>query len=450
MSVSIENLKVTVEPLEGLEHAVTVSIPTEQVDEAVMARLKDLARKVKIDGFRPGKVPFHVVESRYSEGVRHEVASELVQSTLFEVLQDKKLNPAGMPAVDYKTLEKNKDFEYSAKFEIFPTIDPVELNKDEIEKIVSTVTDEALNNMLVKIQEQHKEWAPVSRAVANGDKVRIDFEGFLGNEAFEGGKAQDFELEIGSKSMIPGFEDGIVGATKDNPFEIKVTFPADYGNETLSGKEATFKITVHEILEGKLPELNDEFAKLLNIEAGGVNALKKDVQENMARELDRKVKQMNHEAIFEKFRSHNPIAIPNALVEKEIEHLKHEMFHRLFGHEHKENEVIPDFPRALFEEDAKNRVHMGLLFSEYVRKHNIVPDSARVDATLEKLATAYEKPEELRNWYRGNKKRMAEIEAIVLEEMAAEKMAEGAILKEKQMTYEEVMNPKRATENQGG
>ncbi|ARG96733.1 trigger factor [Legionella micdadei] len=442
-------MQVSVETLKGLERKVTVSVPTEKIEEEVSLRLHNLARKVKVDGFRPGKVPMHVVKSRFSNSVREEVAREMVQSTLFEALQKNELVPAGMPTVEPEKIESGKDFRYTAFFEVFPEINITELNQDEIEVIRAEVKDSDVTDMLEKLREQNKEWHEVSRAAAKDDKVIIDFEGFINDKAFEGGKAEGYEVIIGSGSMIPGFEDGLIGGKKDKQFDIKVTFPENYGHQELAGKEATFKITIHQVLEGKLPSLDDTFAEKFNITEGGMEALKKDIKENMVRELERRVNAMNRERIFDKLLAVNQFELPNALIDKEIEHLKHDMYHRLFGHEHSDHEQIPDFPRALFEDQARRRVHLGLLFSEYVKKHELVADKARVDAMIEKFASAYEDPDSLRRWYQESKERVAEVEALVMEEIVAEKISENAKLVEKEMNYDAVMNPTKESEAKG-
>ncbi|WP_133135564.1 trigger factor [Legionella rowbothamii] len=442
-------MQVSVETLNGLERKVTISVPTAKVEEEVSLRLKDLAHKVKVDGFRPGKVPMHIVTSRYSDSVRQEVAREMVQSTLFEALQQNELVPAGYPYIEPEEIEKGKDFKYTATFEVMPVFEVAELNQATVELARSEVTDKDLEEMLDKLREQNKEWHDVSRAVKKDDKVVIDFQGFLNDELFDGGSAEGHELIIGSGAMIPGFEDGIIGGKKDKPFDIKVNFPEDYGHKELAGKEAVFKITIHNIMEGKLPELNDAFAEKFNIKEGGVDALKKDIKENMTRELERRVSMMNREKLFDKLMEVNAIDLPLALIDKEIEHLKHDMYHRLFGHEHHENEKIPDFPRELFEEQAKRRVHLGLLFSEYVKKHQIVADKDKVNAMIEKFAGAYENPDELRAWYQSSKEHLAEIEALVMEEVVADKIAADAKIKHKSMDYDSVMNPKKAENTKG-
>ncbi|KTD61501.1 trigger factor [Legionella spiritensis] len=442
-------MQVSVETLKGLERKVTVSVPTEKVEEEVSLRLRNLARKAKIAGFRPGKVPMNVVKNRFSDSVREEVARDMVQSTLYDALKESELVPAGSPYVEPEQLEQGKDFTYTAVFEVFPEFNINELNQDEIETISAEVNDSDVDDMLEKLREQNKEWQDVSRAVAKGDKVVFDFEGFIDDNPFEGGSAEGYELVIGSNAMIPGFEEGLIGGKKEEPFEIKVTFPEDYGHKELAGKDAVFKITIKQVMEGKLPALDDEFAGKFNIKEGGMEALKKDIKENMVRELERRVAAMNREKIFDKLLSVNTIDLPMALVDKEIEHLKHDMYHRLFGHEHTENEKIPDFPRELFEEQAKRRVQLGLLFSEYVKKHELVAEKSRVDAMIDKFASAYESPDELRNWYQGNKERMAEVEALVMEELVAEKISEHAKIITKVMDYDAVMNPKKETGSKG-
>ena len=442
-------MQVSVETLKGLERKVIVSVPTEKVEEEVSLRLRNLARKAKIDGFRPGKVPMNVVVKRFSDSVRQEVARDMVQSTLYEALKTNELVPAGSPFVEPEQVELGKDFKYTAVFEVFPEVKVNELEQAEVEIIHASVKDADVKDMLEKLREQNKDWKETSRAVAMGDKVVIDFQGFLNDALFEGGSAEAYELTLGSGAMIPGFEEGLVGAKKDNQFDIKVNFPEDYGHKDLAGKEAMFKVTVKSIMEGHLPKLDEAFVEKFNIKEGGVEALTKDIKQNMVRELERKVSSMNREKIFDKLLEKNKFDLPLALIDQEIAHLKHEIFHRVFGHEHSENEQIPDFPRALFEEQAARRVQLGLLFSEYVKKHEMSVERARVDAMIEKFASAYESPDELRTWYQGNKERLAEIEALVMEEMVSEKILEDAKIVKKTMEYDAVMNPKKDNEDKG-
>lgn len=442
-------MQVSVKTLDGLERLLTVSVPATKVKAEVDSRFKKLVHTARLPGFRPGKAPLHLVASQYSSRVFEEVAQDLLQSTITEAFQKEEIMPAGLPKVDKKpitqeSIDKKKDFEYTVAFEVFPEFELKELDNVPVEAICSKVTAKDVEEIMNKLADQHKTWKEVSRAAADGDKVRIDFEGFIDAQPFEGGKAQNYEIVIGSKTMIPGFEEGLIKGKKDKPFEIKVTFPDDYAHKKLASKEATFKITIHEVLEGTRAALDDELAKQFNITEGGIDALKKDIQENMERELETQVSRRNREKIFAKIRELNPFDVPKTLVDSEIESMKHAMFHRLYGPEHHENEQIPDFPRELFETQAKERVQLGLIFSDYVKKHQLSADNERVSAKIEKMASAYEQPDDLRKHF-NKKENRNEIEGIVLEEIVAEKMASTAVITEKKMTYAEIMNPETET-----
>jgi len=436
-------MPVSVETLKGLERKLTISVPSEKIEEEVNTRLRDLAHKAKVAGFRPGKVPMNIIRSRYYDSVRDEVAKDMVQPSLVDAFKAHNLNPASYPNVEPVTLEAGKDFEFTAVFEVFPEVKITELDQDEIILFEASVSDKDVKEMMEKLREQNKTWKEVSRKAAKDDKVVFDFKGFIDDVPFKGGEAEKYELILGSGSMIPGFEEGIIGGAIDKPFDIKVTFPKDYAQPDLAGKEARFSILIHQVFEGVLPELDEDFAKNMNIKDGGIEALKRDIEANMKRELERRLSGMNREKIFDKLMEKNTFDLPNALIEREIEDLKHEMYHRIFGAHHHDNEKIPDFPRALFEEQAARRIHLGLLFAEYVKIHDISATKERVDALLDKMSEAYEKPDELRQWYRSSKERLAEIEALVLEEIVADKISQSAKIKKKTQSYDEIMNPKK-------
>jgi trigger factor len=440
-------MQASIETIKSLERLVTVSVPAEKIEEEVNLRLRDLARKAKLDGFRPGKVPIHVLKSRFSTSILKEVAQDMVQSTLEEVLRRENLVSAGSPKVESLQIEPGKDLEYKAVVEVFPEVTINELNQAEIEIIRAEVKDSDVDKVIETLRKQNKEWHEVDRPAAKEDKVVIDYEGFLGEVPFPDGSGKDYEVVIGSGAMISGFEEGLIGSEKEKDCELHVRFPEDYSDKNLAGKEATFKVKVHKVMEGTLPDLDDAFAKKFDVDEGGIDALKEDIKKNMVAELDRRVSALNRENIFDKMIEVNSFELPMVLIDKEIGNLQHEMYHRLFGAEHADHEKIPDFPRVLFEKQARRRVHLGLIFSEYVKKHEIVTDKARVDAMIDKLAVAYNRSDELRAWYQGNKKNLAEVEALVMEEMVAEKISEDAKLKEKEMTYDEVMHPTKSSKN---
>lgn len=443
-------MAVSVETLEGLGRKIIVTVPNTKLEEQVDTRLKELTGKVKIDGFRPGKVPLSVVKKRYAKSVRYDVVKEQIQSSLYEALSSENIVPVDAPSVEPEEIEEGKDLKYSATFEVFPEIEIVELDGEEVEIISSEVNEKDVDEMIEKLRAQSKTWKEMKRGAKMEDKVQIDFEGFIDGEAFEGGKAEDFELELGSGQMIPGFEDGLIGAKPDTDLEINVTFPEDYNHEALAGKEALFKIKVKKVMQGELATLDEAFAEKYNVKEGGVDALRRDIKENMTRELDRVISSRNREKIFDAILAKHSFDIPTSLIDKEIEHLKHEMYHRIFGAEHNDNETIPDFPREMFEDKAVKRVKLGLLFSDYVKKHEITVDTARVDAMIDTLAGAYDNPDEVHAWYKSDKNRMQEIEGLVVEEMVADKIVGSATIVQTTLDYQDVVNPKEEQQEDKG
>lgn len=436
-------MQVSVETISGLERKLTVEIPAEQIDSEVGKRLQDLAKKVKLDGFRPGKVPMNVVKQRFGSGVRQEVINDVMRNTLYDAIQEKELNPAGMPHIQEVKAPEGEKLEYTATFEIFPEVTINELEGCDLEVIKAEVSDTDFDNMLDQLRKQHATWDEVDRASEDGDKLNIDFEGYRDDEKFEGGSAQGFELSLGSKTMIPGFEDGLVGKKSGEEVTLNLTFPENYGQKELAGKEAKFIVKVNKVLSSTLPELNDELTKKFNVE-GGVDTFKKEVRANMDRELEMQVKSKNKEAVFNLMIEKNPVELPKALVDSEIQRMQQEMISRISGGKEMDMSKMPELPRDLFEEQAKRRVQLGLLVSEYVKQHEIKVDAGRVDELLERLSSAYEKPEEMVQWYRSNKDKMAELESSVLEDQVVEKLQDKAKIIEKTMDYDAVMNPKSA------
>lgn len=434
-------MDVSVESTNGLTRRISVSIPSEHVEEKVQQRLKHLASRVKVDGFRPGKAPLNIVKKQYLESVRVEVAKDLLEETLPEALQKEALSPVSSPSIEKFEAEPGQNFKYTVSFEVLPEIKIKEPDqKSKIDWLISEVKAADIDEMIKKLQTQNMSWKSVSRAAKKGDKLRIDFDGSVDGTPIEHGKSTDFSIELGSGQMIPGFEDALIGHKSGESFPIEVTFPKDYHEDKLAGKRAKFDIVVHEIEEGTLPELDAEFVKTYGVSSGKLEDLREDISTNMARELDRRLREINHEACFSVLTELNPIDLPSGLIDKEIEHLKHEMYHRIFGSAHSENEKIPDFPRELFEERAKKRVHLGLLFSEYVQKHGVIADQTQVDELIEKYATAYAEPAQFRAQCRSDKNWMAELEAVVVEQTVAEKIRDAVTVKEKKVSYQDAMN----------
>lgn len=439
-------MQVSVETTSGLGRKLTVQVSASEVDKEFDKRVSQMAKQAKIDGFRPGKIPERVIKQRFGARLKAEVAQEVMQSTLYEALKEKELTPAGMPSVEPGEVDSGQDFEYIATFEVFPEITVNELDGAKVEQVSAEVKEADVQEMLDKLRSQQKEWIDVDKASANGDKMDIDFEGFIDGEAFEGGKAEHFELELGSKSMIAGFEEGLEGLKAGDKKDLVVTFPADYGKEELQGKEATFKITVHAVKEGQLPEVDEEFIKKFESKSDTVEGFKDEIKNNMIRELVRQLSQVNKDKVFSAILDKNEIELPKALLDREIQQLKQEMMQRVFGSQQPKGMKMPNLPDDMFIEQAKRRVHLGLLISEYVKKHELKADSEKVDAWLETHAQSYDNPEEVKTWYRSNKERMTEIEAVVVEDQVMDKMLESASVEATEQSYDEVMNPQQEAE----
>lgn len=431
-------MQVSVEANEGLERRLTITVPADTVDSAVKTRLQQLAKTQRINGFRPGKVPVSVIKKRFGLQVRQEIAGEVMQRNFFEAITQEKLNPAGMPAFEMKTDEDGKDLEFVAAFEIYPQVELKDLDKIEVEKAVVEISDENLANMLETLRKQHAEWIDADREVAEDDRVTIDFVGSVDGEEFEGGKAEDFALEMGKGRMIPGFEEPMVGKKAGEEFTIEVTFPEDYHAEQLKGKEAKFAITLKKVEVQELPELDDEFAKLFGIEDGDLEKLKDEVKRNMQRELDQTLKTKLKEQVIAGLVETNPVDLPAALVKQEIDALRQQSLER-FGQQGSQAN-LPELPDDLFEENARRRVSVGLLLGEVINQKEIKADSARIDDMIATSASAYEDPQEVIEYYKNNQELMQQMESLAVEDQAIDSLLESAKVTEVEKNFDDIMN----------
>jgi len=430
-------MQVAVEKLTGLKRKLTISIPKETVQQHVDTRLKKIARSARISGFRPGKAPMKQVEKHYFENIRGEVANDLVRDTLFDAIQAEKLNVAGMPQVDLGLIEANTAFSYDAIVELFPEIDLKDLQGQLVTLLKSEVTEGDFESFLEKLRKEHMTWRSVERPAAMDDKVTMDFEGSIDGVLFEGGKASNAELILGSGRMIPGFEAGVVGAEIGKMVEVSVTFPADYHSEELQGKAAVFKITLHTIQEGSLPLLDDAFAK--QFDEPDLETLKTNMRKNMRVHLERVLREKNHEAVFKAFRATNDIELPDGLVNEEIKRLAQKALQRVFG-DKVDLKKYPELPRSLFEKEAMSNVQLGLLFSAFREAHQLKADAALVEEKLLQYAEMYENAEAWMSEVRQNASTMEQIESAVLEDMLVAKLLESAQVTEKKVDFDTAVN----------
>ncbi len=429
----------SVEMLEGLKRRLKISIPTEVVEKAYQQRLRKVASTANIKGFRVGKVPPSIIEKRFGSGVRKEVADELMQENIQQAVQEQKLQIAGAPKLSYEELSKDKPYECSIEFEVYPEIVLKSLEGLELERLSVDVTDQDIDVMLDKLALQQAEWQEVDRVAENQDKVTIDFVGTLDGTAFEGGTAQGFELELGANQMIPGFEEGIIGMKVGDVKDLPLKFPDNYHSEQLKSKNTVFKITLHKVTAAQKPPIDDIFAEKLGVK-GGLDALRQEAKKNMLKESEQILREKLKQDVLRKLVEVNPIQVPSSLVEYEINHLQDMTRQQIAQRTQKPSEAkeIP-LPRDPYIIQAQKRVILGLLLSEFIKKHQIKADADKVRAHIEELAASYHKPEEVISWYYSNSKMLSEVESIVLESQAVERLESELTIEDKSISYEEAI-----------
>ena len=432
-------MQVSVETTQGLERRLTITVPAENVEIEVKKRLQQLSKTQRIDGFRAGKVPVSVINKRFGPAVRQEVAGEVMQRSYYEAVIAEKVNPAGAPTFAPKSLEAGKDLEFTATFEVYPDVEVQGLDKVTVEKPAVTVTDEDLANMLETLRNQHASWADVDTAAGENDRVTVDFVGTIDGEVFEGGKAEDFPLELGQGRMIPGFEDNIVGKKAGEEVVADVTFPDDYHAENLKGKAAQFTITVKKVEAQELPELSEEFATKFGVTEGGVDALKEEVKKNMTRELDQAVKANVKDQAIKGLLENNEIEVPKALVDQEVDALRQQAAQRFGG----DAKNMPELPAELFHEQAVTRVKTGLLLGEVIKANDIKVDDAKVEALIATVASAYEDPTEVVEYYKANDQLMQQMRNVAMEEQAVEAILAKANVSDVEKAFDDIMNPQQ-------
>lgn len=432
-------MQVSVETTSTLERRMTIGVPAERVENEVNARLQRAAQNVRLPGFRPGKVPMKIVRQRFGEGVRQEVLGEVLNQSFAEAVQQQKLKPAGRPSIEPKSLEAGKDLEYVATFEVFPDIALGDYSLIEVVKPVAEVSEQDIDKMVDTLRKQQGTWEAVSRPAQNGDEVNIDFVGRKDGEAFEGGSAQGSSLVLGSKRMIPGFEDAIVGMSAGEEKVVPLTFPADYHSEALKGAAVEFTIKVNAVKEQKPAELNDAFFAKFGVKEGGEAAFRKEVAQNMARELKNAAKNKIKSQVMDGLlKIHETLSIPSALVAEEIRALRGQMVQQ-FGGARGDIDFASILPDDMFREQGQRRVKLGLILNEIIAKEAVKPDAADVRSAVEELASTYEDPKEVVDWYYANRQQLQSIEAMVTEDKVVELLLSRAKVSEKPSSYDEVL-----------
>ena len=440
-------MQVTSEAVSGVARRLNVSVPTSRINEQFEARLKRTAKTAKINGFRPGKVPLNVVRREYGAGIYQEVVNDVIRDTVFEAIQQEKINAVGMPNID-KVENKEDALVYEATVEIYPEVEVKAFDSLEIERKASEVNDKDVDQMIENLQKQRQTWAETKGMAKKDMQVTFDFEGTVDGEKFEGGTAEDFKLVLGSGRMIPGFEDGIVGMKKGEEKVIDVTFPEDYQAENLAGKAAQFKITVKLVEKPKLPEIDAEFLKTFAVtEEEGVEKLKADVRKNMDREVKNGLRNQVKSATFDALVAANDVEIPSAMLAQEIDRQRQQMiqqFTQQFGAQGAQSFDSSMLPDDLFTEQAEKAVKLGVLVSKVLADAKIEVDPARVEAYIDDMASSYEDPTEVIEYFKNDKQQRAQIEAVVLEDQIVDHILASAKVTDTAISYEDLLKEQQA------
>jgi len=429
-------MQVSVETTGTLARRVTVGVAKEDIAKEMETRFKSIASTAKLNGFRPGKIPMSVIKRKYDKQVRHEVLDEVVQSSFYEAVKQENLMPAGQPKIDFGTdnvsaIDLSKDFSYTADFEIYPDLSDMVAENFEIEKLVADVADADIDKMVEKLREQRQTWEAVDETAQEGHRIIIDFEGKLDGEAFEGNSAEKYPLILGKKQFIDGFEEQLVGVNKGDDRTIDVTFPEDYGHDKLAGKQVQFTIHVHDIEKGVLPEINDEFISSLGVEGGSVDSLRNDIRENMERELETAIKTKLKHQLMDALLAANDFEMPQNLIDEEIVRLQQNM--------ESSGQQLAETDKEKLVEPAKERVKLGLLMNQIIQANDLEPSPEKMEETVAKIASTYEDPQAVMQWYFQDRKRLAELEAVVLEDEVLDILINKAQITEKQVDFDEAI-----------
>ena len=433
-------MAITVETLDKLERKITLSLPVTSIQTEVQTRLKRLARTVKMDGFRPGKVPMNVVAQRYGYSVQYEVMNDKVGEAFSAAANEAKLRVAGQPRISEKDGAPEGQLQFDAVFEVYPEVSIGDLGAAQVERIDSQVSEESIDKTIEILRKQRRSFAQraMDAAVQEGDRVTVDFEGKIDGETFAGGKADDFQFLVGEGQMLKEFEDAVRGMKLGESKTFPLSFPADYHGKDVAGKQADFLVTVKKIEAAHLPEVNEALAKSLGIEAGSIEALRADIRKNLERELKFRLLARNKNAVMDALVAQAQLDLPKSSVQAELDRMVEGARADLKQRGVKDAEKAP-IPEDLFRAQAEKRVRLGLVVAELVRANNLQARPEQIKAHVDELSASYEKPEEVVRWYMGDRRRMAEVEAVVIENNVTDFVLARAKVSDKTLAFDELM-----------
>ncbi|MDH5219345.1 MAG: trigger factor, partial [Gammaproteobacteria bacterium] len=416
---------------------IKVAVPADRVEGEIQRRLKSMAPNVKLPGFRPGKVPFTVVQKRFSGQVRGEVLGEVINSSFFEAVSKEKLRPAGMPVIEDQS-EADGGIEYTARFEIYPEFEITGVDKIKLERPKAEITEADIDGMVEKLRSQRTEWKDAGRKAKKGDQVTLDYVGKVDGEVFEGGEGKDMAVVIGLGKMIAGFEDALEGAEAGGVVEMDLTFPDPYHSKEIAGKPVHFTCTINKVEEPVLPEVNEEFVKGFGIENGDVQKLRDDLRQNMSRELEQRITSSVKNSVMDQLLEQNTFDVPQSMIDQEADRLAKQMKDQMSMQGAQAQSLATD----MFKDQAKRRVALGLILAEIIQKNELKASPDKVRAEIDNIASAYGEPQQVVNWYYQDKNRLQEVESMVLEEAVVDWVLESAQVTDNMTTFDELMNPK--------
>lgn len=428
-------MQVSLESTSSLGRKMTVEVPAERIDPEVEKRLKSMSQRVKVAGFRPGKVPFRILKQRFGEQVLQEVTNEVLRASFAEAVAQNELRPAGGPRIEPSELGEGRGLKYTAVFEVYPEFELADVEGLEIKRPQVEITDADIDRMIKRLREQRKTWDIVERPAQKGDQVVIDYKGSIDGASFEGGEGEDMPVELGAGRMLSGFEDQLAGASAGDDKTVQISFPKDHHKQDLAGQMAHFDVKVKRVLQPRLPVVDEDFAKSLGVAEDGVEGLRKAVRANLEREREQRIHTRIKTQVMEGLLQRNDVELPEALVKQEIERIRHQVMERS-GETDEQR-----FPDELFAEEARRRVKLGLIIGEIIRKQELKPDDQKVQAALQALASNYEDPQQVLRYYRRNRAAMANLEAMILEDQVVDWVVARCNMTPETMSLNELLTP---------
>jgi trigger factor len=427
-------MSVSVEKVSSFERRLTIVVPANKLEEAYQTQINRFAKQANIKGFRPGKAPLSFIQQRFGDDAHKQALNEVIQGALYDAISENKLNPISAPRIEPKSIILGQPLEFIALFEVLPEMDNIQFSMPSIEKLSVEVTQDDVQRTVQQLLKQYTKWTVVEREAQTKDRVVIDYYAIFDGQEELGNKVERFPLELGSKVMIPGFEDGLVGAKAGDERKLSLQFPADFHIAERAGKPVDFMVQIKQVFEAEEPVLNNEFIQKLGVKSGAEEDLLKQITQSLEQERNRLVREKLKEQVFRLLLEQNPLEVPQSLIAREAKNIHDEIYP---SHRHHDHHDHSEAETTAFNDVAKKRVCLGLLIAEYAKQTQMKPDQNRVLTRIQEIASAYEKPEEVINWL-SSEEQMKGIEAQVMEDQVMDKLTEGVPVTEKSMSYAEL------------